>query len=379
MKSLYLVSALFVFLSGTARTQTTVSGSFEHGGITRSYSFYVPASYTPGEPVPLVLNLHGLGTDGAYQAQYRDFRPIADTAGFIVVHPDGSTLFGQRFWNYGNVFGSTVDDVGFLETLIDTIAAGYAINPQRIYAAGMSNGSFMCYYLACRSDRFAAIGAVTGSMSADMYDACAPDHPVPVIHVHGTDDSVNPYEGTSTMQGIADVIGFWVEQNGCDTVPVISSLPDINTPDNATATRYVYSGGTNGNTVELFKVTGGGHSWPGSPVPGSSENTCMDFDACIELWRFFSRNEPGGTTSIAEQNPPEPDIWPNPASGIVHVRANGGHTITGISIRDMQGRLVEQQTDAAIQSLDVRHLETGNYVVTLSGDGFSVPKKLSIL
>src|SRR5690606_31326782 len=123
-----------LLLTGSFFAQTTISGSFDHGGITRTYSFYVPAAYIPGEAVPLLLNLHGLGTDGAYQEENGDFRPIADTANFIVVHPDGSfeSITNQRFWNYGNVAGSTVDDVGFLEALIDTISAHHSINPNRV-------------------------------------------------------------------------------------------------------------------------------------------------------------------------------------------------------------------------------------------------------
>ena len=131
MKS-YCIIALLIFLFGSLDAQTTVSGSFIHGGITRTYSFYVPASYTPGSPVPMVIGLHGLSSSGADFAQNRDFRPIADTANFIMVHPDGSAMLGVRFWNYGNILGSTVDDVGFLEALIDTISASYSINPQRI-------------------------------------------------------------------------------------------------------------------------------------------------------------------------------------------------------------------------------------------------------
>ncbi|WP_430402746.1 alpha/beta hydrolase family esterase [Fluviicola sp.] len=257
----YYITAIFTWVFVSLHAQTTISGSFVHGGITRTYSFYVPASYTPGVPVPMVIGLHGLSSSGADFAANRDFRPIADTANFIMVHPDGSTMFGVKFWNYETILGSTVDDVGFLEALIDTISANYSINAQRIYCTGMSNGSFMAYLLACQSNRFAAIGTVTGSMSVDMYDACNPQHPIPVLHIHGTDDSTNPYAGTSTMKGIDDTNLFWVNENNCNPVPVVTAIPDINTTDNATATKYVYSLGMNGHTVELFKVTGGGHSW----------------------------------------------------------------------------------------------------------------------
>lgn len=375
MKRLFLIACTLIKLL-SAEAQTTISGSFVHGGITRTYSFYVPASYTPGTPVPLVIGLHGLSSSGAEFAQNRDFRPIADTANFIMVHPDGSTMLGVKFWNYGSVLGSTVDDVGFLEALIDTISADYSINPHRIYCTGMSNGSFMAYYLACQSSRFAAIGTVTGSMSVDMYDECVPAHPIPVLHIHGTEDDTNPYEGTSTMKGIDDTNLFWVDLNNCNPTPTVIAIPDINTSDNASAVRYLYTGGTNGNTVELFKVTGGGHSWPGWPVAGSSEPTCMDFDACKEIWRFFSQFE--STASVSENEPLEIRVSPNPASEDIVIDAPPGYIITEVTVRDVNGRLVERKKGAEIDSLDVYNLRAGSYMLEISGKGFAVSKKLII-
>ncbi len=257
-----------------------------------------------------------------------------------MVHPDGSTLLGITFWNYGNVFGSTVDDVGFLEALIDTISAQYSINQNRVYCTGMSNGSFMSYAMACQSDRFAAIAGVTGSMSVDMYNNCTPSRPIPTMHIHGTDDSVNPYTGTSTMQAIEDVTRFWVDQNDCDTNAVISAVTDINTTDGATADRFLYENGVNGHTVELFKVYGGEHTWPGSPMPSSSDVTCMDFDARIEIWRFFSQYELTGTASIESQNSIEHlNLYPNPSQGKLYIESN--KAITDIVILDLQGRVSE--------------------------------------
>lgn len=374
----YLLSALLLFVAVCASAQTTVNDSFVHGGITRTYSFYVPASYVAGQPVPLLLNLHGLGTDGAYQAEYRDFRPIADTANFIVVHPDGSVEpnINQRFWNYGNVAGSTVDDVGFLEALIDTISSQYSINQGRIYSAGMSNGSFMCYYLACQSDRFAAVGAVTGSMSIDMYNACIPDHPTPTIHIHGTDDPINPYTGNGTIKSIADVTAFWVNQNSCDTTPAITAVTNIDPDDDATAERYLYSGGVDGHTVEHFKVTGGGHTWPGHYVFTLGGNTCMDFDASNELWRFFSQYELEDV-AIEHKTTVELNIWPNPARDIVFLQS-GDQLITEIMITDIMGKVIEHQTGKQIQQLAIHHLKAGNYLVKISGDNFYAVKKLVI-
>lgn len=368
-----LFFVLLFFAAGFARAQTTVNGSFVHDGITRTYSFYVPASYTPGNPVPLVIGLHGLSSSGADFAQYRDFRPIADTANFIMVHPDGSTLFGVRFWNYGNVLGSDVDDVGFLEALIDTIAATHSINPQQVYCTGMSNGSFMAYALACQSNRFAALGAVTGSMSVDMYESCTPSRPIPVLHIHGTSDNTNPYTGTSGMQAVEDVVRFWVNQNGCDTVPDIIPMANTNTGDGCTAERYLYSGGTDGHTVELFKVTGGGHSWPGSPMPGSSENTCMDFDARHEIWRFFSQYE---NTEINSVNNPNSafkfSVSPNPTSSVLSIQST--QTLNGkvYVLKDVSGKIMTSGKIAGTHpfTVDVSGLKNGVYF--LSMDAYTV-------
>lgn len=375
MRFLFYVVVVFVF--GSAHAQTTITGSFMHDGINRTYSFYVPASYVAGNAVPLVIGLHGTGSDGESFIQNRDFRPIADTAGFIVAYPDGSTLLGIKFWNYGNVLGSDVDDVGFLEALIDTIAAAYTINPQRVYCTGMSNGSFMAYCLACDSDRFAAIGTVTGSMSVDMYNSCNPAYPVPSIHIHGTDDDVNPYDGTSTMVGIDQMNSFWVNENSCDVIPIVTPVPDINTTDDATATRYLYPGGMNGNTVELFKITGGEHTWPGWPMPGSSDITCMDFDGCKEIWRFFNQYERPVNASLDDQPEVELNIAPNPSTGIVFIQS-AEKIITQVSVYDMQGRLVHTITQETIEHINVDQLLPGNYLIQISGDDFSATKKLVI-
>lgn len=375
---LYLLSILLFACALVAKTQTTVNGSMVHGGLTRTYSFYVPASYVPGQAVPLVLNLHGTSSDGATQAQNRDLRPIADTANFIVVHPDGTMLAGQRFWNYGNVLGSTVNDVGFLVALIDTIAANYTINPDRVYSVGMSNGGFMSYYLACQTDRFAAIGSVTGSMGTTMYNNCNPARPTPVIHIHGTDDQINPYAGNSTSKGIEEVVLFWAMQNGCDTVPDITLIPDTDPTDGATAERYLYSGGTNGHTVEHFKVTGGGHTWPGGiTTSGIAGNTCMDFSASSEVWRFFSQYEIGGTTALEEAKSLEFSIYPNPSKGRVSISGKG--IITEAVVLDLQGRVVATHLSANIQQLDISQLPAGTYILRLSGNGVVGMERLVVL
>ncbi|AEA45238.1 T9SS type A sorting domain-containing protein [Fluviicola taffensis] len=371
---------LFVFIVGVNHAQTTLNGSFVHNGISRTYSYYIPASYVPGQAVPLVMSLHGFTSSGTAHMASSHYMPIADTANFIALYPDGTIepITSQRFWNYGNIMGSTVDDVGFLEALIDTISAHYSINQNRIYAAGMSNGSFMAYYLGCQTNRFAAIGAITGTMGIDMFNNCNPSHPTPRIHFHGTTDPINPYAGNSTSKGIDEVTTYWVNQNNCNTTPTITPIPDINTTDDCTAERHLYSGGTNGNTVELFKVIDGGHTWPGFSVFTLNGNICLDFNAGKELWRFFSQYELPATVSVTENEVNEAKVWPNPTSDRLYLKADD-QIITEIKIIDMRGRMVQETKSDNIQFIDISQLNEGNYIVQISGNNFTVRKKIVIV
>jgi polyhydroxybutyrate depolymerase len=381
MKNNLLLQTLLIFISILGLTISTnaqnINGSFVHGGITRTYSFYVPASYNASQPVPLVLNLHGYTSNGSQQSLYANFQAIADTANFIVVHPDGTIepTTSQRFWNFG-ILGSTVDDKGFLEALVDTISAHYAINQSRVYSVGMSNGGYMSYALACQSSRFAAVGSVTGSMSIQMYNSCNSLSAIPTIHIHGTSDNVVPYAGNTTSKAVEDVSLFWATRNGCNLTPAITAVPNTNTTDGATAERYLYSGGTNGHTVELFKVTGGGHTWPGGiPLP-SNGNTCQDFSASKEVWRFFSQHQSSNQVGINNLAIHNLNVYPNPSQG--EIKFDSELKIRRVNVIDLQGRLIEKMEGTSIESLNLHHLNNGNYLLEISGDDFSVVKRITL-
>ena len=185
MKSILGIITTLLFLN-ISYSQQTINGSITHGGLTRTYILYVPASYSAGTPAPLVFNFHGYTSNATEQMFYGDFRPIADTAGFLLIHPmgtlDGS---GQPYWNSG--WGGTVDDIGFTSALIDSLSLTYSINQDRVFSTGMSNGGFMSYTLACElSDRIAAIASVTGAMNLNQSSTCNASHQMPVMEIHGT-------------------------------------------------------------------------------------------------------------------------------------------------------------------------------------------------
>ncbi|MEY3398209.1 MAG: hypothetical protein RL220_803, partial [Bacteroidota bacterium] len=302
MRNKLLFTALVNLLIYQTTLGQSIQGSIMHDGTERNYWLYVPEIYNGEEAVPLVLNLHGLGSNSLEQQLYGDFRDIADTANFIIVHPDGlDNGDGSQFWNVLNL--ETPDDVGFLSALIDTIQASYNIDSDCIYSTGMSNGGFMSYELACQlSPRIAAIASVTGSMSVIQSITCNCDHPMPVMEIHGTEDAIVPYEGTFGIEPIDDVIAYWTDYNQCGLTPEVIAFEDIDPNDNATADRFVYSGGDNGTTVELIKVYGGDHSWPGALI--NINTTCMDFSASAEIWKFFRKYKLSQLVSVAENAKP---------------------------------------------------------------------------
>ena len=286
--------------SFSSYSQQTINASITHGGIQRDYILYVPANYTGTTAVPLILNFHGYTSNANDQMWYGDFRAIADTAGFLIVHPQGTLYQGNTHWNVTGLYpGSTVDDLGFTSSLIDSISANYNINASRIYSTGMSNGGYMSFYLACQlSNKIAAIASVTGSMTPTMTNACNPQHSTPALKIHGTSDATVPYNGNTWTNSIINVAQYWANYNNSTITPTITNLPDINLLDNSTVEHYLYPNGNNGSTVEHFKVIGGGHTWPGNIIGGTGTN--YDINASAEIWRFFSKYDINGLTTSAE-------------------------------------------------------------------------------
>lgn len=363
-----LLSIFTLSFLGSVYAQTTTSGSYVFDEQTREYRVYIPAAYDGSTPVPLVFNLHGYGSNNVEQEQYGDFRSIADTANFIIVHPMGLVdLFGSTHWN---AFGtSDVDDVGFLSSLIDTIYAAYNIDGNRIYSTGMSNGGFMSHKLACLlSGRIAAIASVTGSITTTEIDACITNHPMPVMQIHGTADETVPYEGNVIFMPVEDVVAHWVSFNECTNEPITTELPDIDPTDGCTVTHYLYEDGLLGSTVEFYKVTNGGHTWPGSAF--DIGETTYDFNASKEIWRFFSQYSMIELTSgVAEEEVGFLfDIYPNPSNESVVNLSFSGLEDKLITVTNLVGQVIFQET-VSQTNVEINLENQGIYLVTVEAEG----------
>jgi polyhydroxybutyrate depolymerase len=263
-------------------------------GQDRPYRLHVPPQAADGTPLPVVLVLHSFATPALVMPGFTGMSAKADDAGFLAVYPEGTGT--PLRWNAGGVPGQTADDVAYLRAVLDDLPSIARVDPRRVYATGMSNGAMMCYRLAAElSDRVAAIAPVAGTMAIPE---AHPTRPVPVIHFHGTKDTLVPYDGPSgrtprgmTFLSVDASIRAWVAANGCPTEPVETPLDDRDPDDGTTTTRLTYAPGRDGAEVVLYRIDGGGHTWPGVPTRlRFLGNTSRDLDATDLIWDFFQRH-----------------------------------------------------------------------------------------
>ena len=361
----------FVFSSSA---QQTINASITHDGIERDYIIYVPEIYDGSTAVPLVLNFHGFGSSASQQMFYGDFRDIADTEGFLLVHPEGTTFIGNQFWNVGFPgISSTIDDVGFTEALIDELATLYTIDLDRVYATGMSNGGFMSFLLACQlSEKIAAVASVTGSMTQDTFDDCNAQLPTPVLQIHGTEDDVVLYNENNLSLPIPDVISYWVDHNNCETTPTTTTLPDVDVSDGSTIEYSVYEDGDNGITTEHMKVIGGGHTWPGSIL--NSAGTNQDIDASMEIWLFFSRYDINGLLSTDDYENRQVSIYPNPTQSKINLSLNYSKEVHYKLFSTLGKQLMTGTITSGNEEIDISHLPSNIYFLKVGNQFHKVLK-----
>jgi polyhydroxybutyrate depolymerase len=287
------VGTLLAWCSIMDKTNGTIVSS----GVTRRYLLYVPKTYDRSKPTPLVISMHGGALWPAAEMTISRWNDVADEHGFIVVYPAGSGAFfggfgpGPQAWHMGP--RSLGRDVRFVSDLIDKLQAEYNVDPNRIYADGMSNGGGMAFALSCRlSDRIAAVGAVAGAQAFLTVDECGDSRPVATVAFHGTADPT--YKGGSFFfsPGLFPDIQDWTarvaRRNQCEGDPSDTRIT-------ASVRRLAYANCAENADVILYTVEGGGHTWPGGkPLPEwLVGRTTREINASSVMWEFFMQHPRG--------------------------------------------------------------------------------------
>ncbi|MCJ8291710.1 MAG: T9SS type A sorting domain-containing protein [Crocinitomicaceae bacterium] len=363
MKLLLLAAIVF---GTTAIFAQQTNESITIGTENRTYVQYLPTGFdVTTESLPVVFILHGLG-DVATNMAGIGTNNIADTARFIAIYPQGTlNSFGSNAWNNGTLLASTSDDIGLMNALMNDMINNYNVDPTRVYVTGFSMGGIMSYHLACAlNDRIAAIASMSGTMSTDDIANCVPTYKTPVMHVHGTADGTVPYDSGAlpTLSLVPETMDFWIGVHSCSAVTDSTQLPDT-ASDGITVDRFIWTGCTPNQGLELWRLNGADHVYMSEPS--------NDFTEANEIWRFFLKwSHPNPSTASTFEIPGQLNVhvFPNPAKESITISSASD---IEISIIDINGKVCSiTEISSGETTLDVSDLDAGVYLVQGS-NGYS--------
>jgi polyhydroxybutyrate depolymerase len=298
----------------------TYQFSLTFDGLHRDYLLHVPPAAALGQPLPLVMNLHGATQNAQLEEVTSGMDTNADQNGYLVVYPNGTRISkvltpdpvakqAQYGWNAGQCCGlpmtKDINDVGFLLKVISDVDRHTPVNLRRVYFTGISDGGMMAYAMAAEaSDHVAAISSVSGQVELPTIH---PSRPVPTMEFHSVNDPIAKWQGVpnknprlrlSVMEGIDQ----WVKADGCNATPhdgtsIVGAAGSVSAGQ--TATEVTYGHCRHGTEVVLWRFTGSGHVWPGSPfntAPGTFilqgvGRGIILVNANEAMWQFFQRYE----------------------------------------------------------------------------------------
>jgi len=275
---------------------TVVDAQITIGDLTRGYRLHLPGGYDGSRPTPLVVLLAGTGGTIDSTEAYTGLPDSALTRGYAVVTPaQAPTTDGlPTHWTVPGFPGPP--DVQFIESLVTSLQTSYCVDPQRIYATGISAGAAFATQLACKTTMFAAIAPIAGLNLIRKCDG----RPEPMVVFHGTADQIVPYGGVEDVFAVNGVVTNpdtffngpieksvqeWADRNGCSATSAARIEPDI--------TVTFHTSCRDSSDVVFYSIAGGGHTWPGvgdtgfDDQGGRSTTTIRANDVMLD---FFDRH-----------------------------------------------------------------------------------------
>ena len=374
MKKNILQLIILLLLTNLACAQTNIYDSIFVGGRWRTFLTHLPTGYNTSNNYPLVLAFHGGGLLGYQSIQYQSrLSQKSDTAGFIVVYPEGVKIAGNRTWNAGGCCAPSttknIDDVGFVNSLLNNLFANRPIDTTRVYATGFSNGALLCYRLANQlTNRFAAIAPVAGNL---MYYPWNPSRSIPIISFHSYQDQNVKYFGGVTVGSTGT---YFPPQDS--TFNIISAnyfcgiLKDTLFHNTNQYDHFKYSNCLCNSVIEQYVSYDGEHSWPGGLSSGTV-TVSNKFSATYLMWQFFQDYTTScittGVENINESNT-SISVYPNPFTTTIQLKNVSNkteyvlHNYVGHII--WSGKNIEQQNFSYLSN-GIYFLRVDNRVIKL--------------
>lgn len=276
-------------------------------GEKRSYFVHKPANSKAGY-LGAVLVFHGGGGDAKRMISMNNMPTVSDKEGFVTAFVQ-TVRKGVRWQDGRDETYRDTDDVEYVRAVIRSLGEKYNVDPNRVFATGVSNGGAFINRLACEAPGLVkGIAPVAANMSINLNSICTPSKGTPIIMFSGTDDPLMPFEGgkgdpppmikramekqnlrpegSEGMLSSHATAKFWASKNGC-TKTSSADLPD-RVDDGTSVTVITHDDCRDGKAV-LYQINGGGHSWPG---PTSKElkiigTTSREIDASQVMVDFF--------------------------------------------------------------------------------------------
>jgi len=365
--------------------------TIQTGGFEREYLVYTPQNPQYEKPFGMIVCLHGFNRTMYDFFNEYNVSAVADSLNLIIAAPQAlpeqnptviaeanainsltnNQISLQYVWGCGlrvkasllgilmldEELNRSVDDVGFINQIIDSVLSGYSLPPENIFMLGTSMGGYMTYqYALGKGDRLSGIISVAGSMGLTVKGMDYATK-VPVCDFHSLTDEVVPYYG-SYQQGLAtitlgisipNVINYWVKTNGAGTLDsmAVENYPPANS---ITVEKFIYPDTV--NEVIHYKINGALHNYFFRKENGD----CMDYPE--EISRFIKSHLSKTVNQIPDITAQKTCFYPNPVQDIIHFNIMTGN----VSIYDITGRKFFSQSFQSGQT-DLSFLKQGVYII----------------
>ena len=271
----------------TEESELTSYCTLDWENLEREFYVVFPDSFSEDQTYPLIISLHGGADYADANMEYTGFKQINSQNDLVLLFPQGTVAEGKGdtgWYSGGDCSSLEVCDISFIERLIDYSIEELAIDSKRVYVTGFSNGAFMAYTTACfLSNKVAAVAPVAGSLSPEDYESCDPQRPLPIIHLHGINDSAIPIQGGDYITPVQLVKNYWSSFNSCSENIVVDG--EDKNGDGYSWFSEISINCQDGVSVNFTYLENFDHEWP---TFESNKGSGADIDGASFIWEFLS-------------------------------------------------------------------------------------------